>query len=99
MKKIFSIFFMSAMICGFVACNNSKTPVTEQGETIVTETVPEADTTASDTISVDTTVAETRGNADSEGFGRCLVSGCYCKEFEGRGQTCRNCGHAYKRHY
>lgn len=87
------------MVCGFVACGNSKAPVTEQGEMTVTETVPEADTTASDTISVDTTVAVTRGNADSEGFGRCLVSGCYCKEFEGRGQTCRNCGHAYKRHY
>ena len=36
---------------------------------------------------------------EAEGFGRCLVSGCYCKEFEGRGQTCRNCGHAYKKHY
>lgn len=38
-----------------------------------------------------------RGGTASEGFGRC--SKCNCKEFEGRGQTCRNCGHAYKAHY
>lgn len=37
--------------------------------------------------------------SDSEGFGRCAESGCYCKEFKGRGETCRNCGHAYRRHY
>ena len=44
---------------------------------------------------------ETRGEVDSnkEGFGRCSASGCYCKAFEGRGQTCRNCGHAYRKHY
>lgn len=33
----------------------------------------------------------------SQGFGRC--SKCYCKSFEGRGDTCRNCGHAYRLHY
>lgn len=38
-------------------------------------------------------------NVQSEGFGRCLESGCYCKAFKGRGQTCQNCGHAYRRHY
>ena len=37
--------------------------------------------------------------SSTRGFGRCLESGCYCKEFKGRGQTCGNCGHAYKRHY
>lgn len=46
----------------------------------------------------DTTIV-TRGGSASEGFGRCSQSGCYCKAFEGRGQTCRNCGHAYKKHY
>lgn len=35
----------------------------------------------------------------AEGFGRCLERGCYCKAFKGRGQTCQNCGHAYRRHY
>jgi len=40
-----------------------------------------------------------RGESGGEGFGRCLIRGCYCKKFEGRGQTCRNCGHAYKKHY
>lgn len=43
--------------------------------------------------------AVTRGETSGEGFGRCLASGCHCKSFEGRGQTCRNCGHAYKKHY
>lgn len=38
-------------------------------------------------------------DAEAEGFGRCSVSGCHCKEFEGRGQTCKNCGHAYSKHY
>ena len=42
---------------------------------------------------------DVHSHSDSEGFGRCLESSCYCKEFKGRGQTCRNCGHAYKRHY
>lgn len=33
----------------------------------------------------------------AQGFGRC--NKCYCKHFEGRGETCRNCGHAYRVHY
>ena len=45
----------------------------------------------------DSIKAVTRNGTASEGFGRC--SKCNCKEFEGRGQTCRNCGHAYKAHY
>ena len=82
------------MLCGFMACGNSETPATEQKESESMETVE-----MTDTAMIDTTATVTRGGADSEGFGRCLVSGCYCKEFEGRGQTCRNCGHAYKKHY
>ena len=42
---------------------------------------------------------EAHSHLENDGFGRCLKSGCYCKEFEGRGQTCRNCGHAYSKHY
>lgn len=45
------------------------------------------------------TTADLTTHVEREGFGRCLKSGCNCKEFEGRGETCRNCGHAYKKHY
>lgn len=45
------------------------------------------------------TTTITWGNTQSEGFGRCSESGCHCKAFKGRGQTCANCGHAYKKHY
>lgn len=45
------------------------------------------------------TSTEATTHVESEGFGRCLKSGCHCKEFEGRGQTCRNCGHAFNKHY
>lgn len=93
MKKIFGVMVMTAMVCGFMACGNSKAPAMEQVESGSVEAVETADTAA-----VDTTVV-TRGGTESEGFGRCLESGCYCKEFKGRGQTCRNCGHAYRRHY
>lgn len=40
---------------------------------------------------------EVSSHVHAQGFGRC--SKCYCKSFEGRAQTCRNCGHAYKAHY
>lgn len=93
MKKIFGVFVMTALVCGFMACGNSKAPVAEQEENESVEIEEVADSSV-----VDTTVV-TRGGTESEGFGRCLESGCYCKEFKGRGETCRNCGHAYKRHY
>lgn len=93
MKKIFGVFVMTALVCGFMACGNSKAPATDQVENEPIETEDVADSSV-----VDTTVV-TRGGTESEGFGRCLESGCYCKEFKGRGETCRNCGHAYKRHY
>lgn len=93
MKKNVYIFVVTVMTSTILACGNANTSDTKQREidsTIVSEVV--------DTSMVDTTVA-VRGGSESEGFGRCLESGCYCKEFKGRGQTCRNCGHAYKRHY
>ena len=34
----------------------------------------------------------------SRGYGRCYASGCYCRRFEGSGNTCYNCGHGYFRH-
>ena len=87
------------MVCGLMACGNSKAPATEQvdEEQAATEVVAEQDSV--DAVEADTTEAVTRGGTESEGFGRCFESGCYCKEFKGRGQTCQNCGHAYKRHY
>lgn len=85
---------MTIMACGVVACSNSKAPTTEQGEAKITETVQKDDTTAVDTAGI-----VTRGSSESEGFGRCAESGCYCKKFKGRGNTCANCGHAYKQHY
>lgn len=85
---------MTAMVCGFMACGNSKAPATEQQ--VESDSVEAVETT--DTAAVDNSVV-TRGGTESEGFGRCLESGCYCKAFKGRGQTCQNCGHAYKRHY
>ena len=92
MKKIFSTVLMSVMVFGFIACGNSKVPATVPIEkaSLGTEVVDSSD--------VDTTVV-TRGGTDVEGFGRCAESGCYCKAFKGRGKTCQNCGHAYKRHY
>lgn len=45
----------------------------------------------------DSIEAVTRSGSSSEGFGRC--SKCSCKAFEGRGDVCKNCGHAYKAHY
>jgi len=99
MKKILSVFAVTAIVCGLLACGNSKTPATEQAEEeqTATEMVEEQETV--DAEEADTTEAVTRGGTESEGFGRCAESGCYCKEFKGRGQTCQNCGHAYKRHY
>ena len=51
-----------------------------------------------DSMDVDTSAVVTRGGSESEGFGRCWESGCHCKAFKGRGDTCGNCGHAYRQH-
>lgn len=96
MKKIMSVFAVAAMICGLMACGNTKTPATEQAEEEQTALEVAAEHEA---VEADSTEAVTRGGTESEGFGRCAESGCYCKEFKGRGQTCQNCGHAYRRHY
>lgn len=78
------------------ACGNS---AKSNNDTVAetTETVTEAENASCDTDQVCNDSIVTRGGTASEGFGRC--SKCNCKEFEGRGQTCRNCGHAYKAHY
>lgn len=99
MKKTMSVFAVTAMVCGLMACGNTKAPATEQAEEEQTATEVAAEQEAVDAEEADTTETVTRGGTESEGFGRCLESGCYCKEFKGRGQTCRNCRHAYRRHY
>lgn len=87
------------MVCGLMACGNSKAPATEQAEEEQTATEVVEELEAVDAEEADTIKAVTRGGTESEGFGRCFESGCYCKGFKGRGQTCQNCGHAYRRHY
>lgn len=87
------------MMCCLVACGNTKAPSTEQAEEEQIAVGLNEEQKVVDAEEADTTEAVTRGGTESEGFGRCLESGCYCKEFKGRGQTCQNCGHAYKRHY
>lgn len=99
MKKIMSVFAVTAMVCGLMACGNTKAPATEQAEEDQTATEVVEEQEAADVEEADTTESVTRGGTESEGFGRCAESGCYCKEFKGRGQTCQNCGHAYRRHY
>lgn len=94
MKKIMYMVAIATIVCGFMACGNSKAPVAGQNESEVAAMEEIADTSA-----IDTSAVVTRGATESEGFGRCLESGCYSKEFKGRGQTYRNCGHAYRRHY
>jgi len=94
MKKIMYVVAIATVVCGFMACGNSKIPAAEQNgnEAAAMEEVV-------DTSAIDTSAVVTRGATESEGFGRCAESGCYCKEFKGRRQTCQNCGHAYRRHY
>lgn len=95
MKKMFVACVMSVMACGFMSCGDSKSSSTEQGQYSKEDATQEVVEKAPE----DTANEVVRGDAEAEGFGRCMVSGCYCKDFEGRGQTCRNCGHAYKKHY
>lgn len=96
--KLLSVAFAVCMM--FASCGNankteadsiqtSEEEVTEQ-TIVVEDDSGDADEVCNDSIL-------TRGGGDSEGFGRC--SKCNCKEFEGRSQTCRNCGHAYNKHY
>ena len=78
MKRIFDVFVLKAMVCGSVACSNSKAPAAEQVENEPVETEEIADPST-----IDLTVV-TLGGTESDGFGRCLESGCYCKAFKGR---------------
>ena len=94
MKNIISVFSMSVVICVFIACGNSKAPATEQVATESEEKVEEADSAA-----IDIRVVATRGGSESEGLGSCGESGYNYKVVSGRGDTCGNCGHAYKRQY
>ena len=92
MKKMFCTVLMAVVICGFMACGNSKAPATEQAENEQT-----AVEVVVDSVESDTTATATRGGTESEGFGRC--SQCKCPAFEGRGDICKNCGHNYRKHY
>ena len=80
----------------FTSCNNTKADAATS-EKEIAETVSEEAVFEEVVESCDTTEAVTRGATASEGFGRC--SKCACKKFEGRGDVCKNCGHAYKKHY
>lgn len=87
-------------ICAMMlaSCGNSaKTSNETEVEGQITETASHVEPDSCDAVEVCNDSIVTRGGTSSEGFGRC--SKCNCKEFEGRGQTCRNCGHAYKAHY
>lgn len=93
---------LAVAICAMMlaSCSNStKSDSNSTFEEETTEVVSQEDTDSCDADEVCNDSIVTRGGTASEGFGRCLASGCHCKEFEGRGQTCRNCGHAYKKHY
>lgn len=88
MKKLLSVFAIIAMMIGFTACGNSNSSKKQLDP--VGEVSGVTFSASEEPVKVD---------AEAEGFGRCSVSGCHCKEFEGRGQTCKNCGHAYSKHY
>ncbi len=80
------------------SCGNSVKSGNETvAETEITEKVSQVDEKSYDSDQVSNDSIVTRGGTTSEGFGRC--SKCSCKEFEGRGDVCGNCGHAYKAHY
>lgn len=97
--KIKSLSLAIAMCTMMLAsCGNStKTSNGTEAEEQIIETVSQVEPDSIDAYEVCNDSIITRGGTASEGFGRC--SKCNCKEFEGRGQTCRNCGHSYKAHY
>lgn len=92
MTMLVVAFGMMATSCGNSNKTNNDTVVAN--ETTIVETAT-CDNDTTECVENDSIV--TRGGTASEGFGRC--SKCNCKSFEGRGETCRNCGHAYKAHY
>lgn len=95
--RIKSISIVFALCMTFASCGNSNK--TQAGSDHTSDVdlseatiVVEDDSCEVDSVYNNSIVA--RGGTASEGFGRCLQRGCNCKSFEGRGQTCRNCGHA-----
>ena len=104
MKFLFVYSVITMVMTSLVSCNNTSSKSNQKNIDSTSVDISK-DSIIEDSISVrgDLEVfgAESPSGTEvqSEGFGRCLESGCYCKEFKGRGQTCRNCGHAYKRHY
>lgn len=94
--------FMNVFACYiFASCNSSQQTETpssfEDEDTIKGEKYEYTSNEPSQAVYNNNDSIVTRGGTTSEGFGRC--SKCNCKEFEGRSQTCRNCGHSYKAHY
>lgn len=90
MKKLFIKLTIIVVVGGLCACSNSETKKEKQVKNNTTEEM----------IGVSYSPKNSEvTSTESEGFGRCSKSGCYCKAFKGRGQTCQNCGHAYKLHY
>lgn len=101
-KNFFSVVALAALVFGFMACGNSASKDENKDSADVKEKKEAVETPQKEeVVQIDESEAGVRGEtgSESEGFGRCFESGCYCKEFKGRGQTCENCGHAYKRHY
>lgn len=96
MKKVILSMMIAVGMVIFTSCNNTKTDA-NASESDTVETVSEEAVLEEVVEPCDTTEAVTRGATASEGFGRC--SKCSCKAFEGRGDVCKNCGHAYKKHY
>lgn len=99
MKKLFNCSMVALATISFVSCNNTSKSNQKEVDSINVEVVEDTTLTRGDNEVFDAKAAPSGTEVQSGGFGRCLESGCYCKEFKGRGQTCRNCGHAYKRHY
>lgn len=96
LKSLSLIVAVCAMM--LASCGNSaKTDNDSVAEKETTEAVSQIEADSCDAEEVCNDSIVTRGAAASEGFGRC--SKCSCKSFEGRGDVCKNCGHAYKAHY
>lgn len=104
MKLLFSYSIVALAVTCLVSCGKKTEAM--QNDSVTTGVEVCEDSVFTDSVSsrgdnevFDSRKTPSKTQVKSEGFGRCLESGCYCKEFKGRGQTCRNCGHAYKRHY
>lgn len=90
MQKLFGVFMVAVMMTTYTACSNSNSNSLQKQQDATGE---------ASGVTFSAKEESVKESSDAEGFGRCSVSGCNCKEFEGRGDTCGNCGHAYKKHY